>query len=152
MIANLHKNRWMYIHISFTSSSSNSTTSLTSLSCHGLSSLQSPQPTSDSYPRRLCERKINQYRDDILSNLWNAVFWPGIYICLNKFTIRIPLFFLKVIVCLTSQLLYVYLKILLQQESIYVIEVWSNIFKEDNFHANMKRNMPGNCNRWILRP
>ena len=96
----------MYIQISFTSSSSNSTTSLTPLSCHGLSSLQSPQPTSDSYPRRLCERKINQYRDDILSNLWNAVFWPGIYICLNKFTIRIPLFFLKVIVCLTSQLLF----------------------------------------------
>lgn len=56
----------MYIHISFTSSSSNSTTSLTPLSCHGLSSLQFPQPTSDLYPRRLSERKINQYRDDIL--------------------------------------------------------------------------------------
>ena len=54
--------------------------------------------------------------------------------------------------CMFNISAFVYLKILLQQESIYVIEVWSNIFKEDNFHANMKRNMPGNCNRWILRP
>ena len=54
--------------------------------------------------------------------------------------------------CMFNILAFVYLKILLQQESIYVIEVWSNIFIEDNFHANMKRNMPSNCNRWILRP
>ena len=141
----------MYIHISFTSSSSNSTTSLTPLSCHGLSSLQSPQPNSDSYPRRLSERKINQYGDDILLNLWNAVFWPGIYICLNKFYNKNSSLFLKGN-CMFNISAFVYLKILLQQESIYVIEVWSNIFKEDNFHANMKRNMPGNCNRWILRP
>ena len=54
--------------------------------------------------------------------------------------------------CMFNISAFVYLKILLQQESIYVIEVWSNIFKEDNFHANMKRNIPGNCNWWILRP
>ena len=151
MITNLHKNRWMYIHISFTSSSSNSTTSLTPLSCQGLSSLQFPQPTSDLYPRRLSEREINQYRDDILFLFVKRGFltW-NLYMSKQIYNENSSLFLKGN--CMFNISAFVYLKILLQQESIYVIEVWSNIFKEDNFHANMKRNMPGNCNRWILRP
>lgn len=151
MITNLHKNRWMYIHISFTSSSSNSTTSLTPLSCQGLSSLQFPQPTSDLYPRRLSERKINQYRDDILFLFVKRGFltW-NLYMSKQIYNENSSLFLKGN--CMFNISAFVYLKIVLQQESIYVIEVWSNIFKEDNFHANMKRNMPGNYNRWILRP
>ena len=151
MITNLHKNRWMYIHISFTSSSSNSTTSLTPLSCQGLSSLQFPQPTSDLYPRRLSEREINQYRDDILFLFVKRGFltW-NLYMSKQIYNENSSLFLKGN--CMFNISAFVYLKIVLQQESIYVIEVWSNIFKEDNFHANMKRNMPGNCNRWILRP